>query len=233
MTTTASHISQLLIAEGLPKPSTQWLTTILSTQRPSTPSKAVLATCKLRLLASDFTTPNLLDSSTPSFPSGMVNAEIKESKLSGSIPVQVLNVEDMSKSRLEQIEAIEAFERGEMTKGREIIRLAPAQEGDDGMPIIAQPAVSGSSGPHKLVLQDCKGQRVFGFELKAVSPKIGLGMDIGTKMVLKGCIVARGMVLLEPENVMVLGGKIEHLHKIWQKDRKKELRDAIQTIEDE
>jgi RecQ-mediated genome instability protein 1 len=63
------------------------------------------------------------------------------------------------------------------------------------------------------VLQDVTGQAVYGLELKAAKG-VGVGMSIGTKMVLSSVIVARGVVLLEPERVVVLGGKINALHKV-------------------
>jgi RecQ-mediated genome instability protein 1 len=54
-------------------------------------------------------------------------------------------------------------------------------------------------------------------------------MSIGMKVVLKpGTIVARGVVLLEPATVVVLGGKIEALHKSWLENRKKDLKAAIE-----
>lgn len=71
-----------------------------------------------------------------------------------------------------------------------------------------------------------KGQTVFAFELKKV-PKIEVGMSIGTKMVLKNVLIARGMVMLEPDKVVVLGGKIDVLHKAWVENRKKELMEAV------
>jgi len=140
--------------------------------------------------------------------------------------VQVLAVEDMSKSRWEQIEAIEALERGEGTKGREIIRVAPAEDGDDS----AGGGMQRGGGPHKLLLQDASGSRVYGIELKALEG-VGLGMGMGCKLVLKNAVVARGVVLLEPRTAKVLGGKIEGLHKAWKEDRKAELRRAIEESE--
>ena len=143
--------------------------------------------------------------------------------------VQVLRVEDMSKSRWEQIEAIEALERGEGTKGREIIRVAAPEDGTD------DPFASGLSkggGPHKLLLQDTRGERVYGIELNSVEG-VGLGMSIGCKIVLRGVIVARAVVLLEPRTTMLLGGKIEGLHKQWREGRKEELRKAIESGERE
>lgn len=157
----------------------------------------------------------------------MHDANIKERRLSGSIAVQVLAIEDMSKSRWEQIEAIEALERGEGTKGREIIRVAAAEDDDS-----AGAAVQKSGGPHKLLLQDAAGKRVYGIELKGLEG-VGLGMSIGCKVVLKNTLVARGVVLLEPATVTVLGGKIEELHKAWKEGRKAELKAAIEANEHE
>lgn len=155
----------------------------------------------------------------------MHDANTKERRLSGSIAVQVLAIEDMSKSRWEQIEAIEALERGEGTKGREIIRVAAAEDDDS-----AGAAVQKSGGPHKLLLQDAAGKRVYGIELKGLEG-VGLGMSIGCKVVLKNTLVARGVVLLEPATVTVLGGKIEELHKAWKEGRKAELKAAIEANE--
>jgi RecQ-mediated genome instability protein 1 len=153
---------------------------------------------------------------------------VRERKLPASIPVQVLGVEDLSRSRWEQLEAMEAQERGEMTKGREIIRVVETEGGEDGGGAARVSAgASGSGGPHRLVLQDVTGQTVYGLELKAVKG-VGVGMSIGTKMVLSGVMVARGVVLLEPERVVVLGGKIDALHKVWVENRKKDLLAAVE-----
>lgn len=143
--------------------------------------------------------------------------------------VQVLNVEDMGKSRWEQIEAIEALERGEGTKGREIIRVTAQEDGTED-PVTRGLSMGG--GPHKLLLQDTRGERVYGIELKTVEG-VGVGMSIGCKIVLKGVTVARGVVLLEPRTTVMLGGKIEGLHKQWREGRKEELRKAIEASERE
>ena len=143
----------------------------------------------------------------------------------GPVVVQVLDVEDMSKSRWEQIEAIEALERGEGTKGREIIRVVPTEDGDDPNTRIIK-----SGGPHKLLLQDARGVRVYGIELRNVEG-IGLGMNIGSKVLLRSVAVARGVILLEPATTTILGGKIEVLHKTWKENRKAQLKAAIDTSE--
>ena len=148
--------------------------------------------------------------------------------------VQVLGVEDTSRSRWEQIEALEMERKGEMTKGREVIRVVapdeePSSASTQAPASTSQNSVEKSHGPYKLELQDVRGNMVYGFELQKVA-KIGYPplMSIGCKILLKkGCKVARGMVLLEPGNVVVLGGKIETLDKVWREGREKALRDAV------
>lgn len=158
---------------------------------------------------------------------------MKERVLEEAVVVQILGVEDMGKSRWEQLEAIEAQERGEMTKGREVIRTIAADDNGEnasGRGTLAGGSGGAGSGPHKLVLQDWKGQRVFGIELRRVAG-VRLGMDIGTKVVLKGAVVARGCILLEPKTVVLLGGKIDVLHRAWLDGRKGELREGIEAAE--
>lgn len=145
--------------------------------------------------------------------------------MNGPIVAQVLGVEDMSRSRWEQVEAIEALERGEGTKGREIIRIPPPEEDAE-----TNAKLNRGGGPHKLLLQDVKGTRAYGIELKGVEG-VGLGMSIGCKLVLKNVVVARGILLLEPATTTMLGGKIEALHKTWKENRKAELKAAIEANE--
>ncbi|KAL9000791.1 MAG: hypothetical protein Q9169_000545 [Polycauliona sp. 2 TL-2023] len=203
-------------------PTQQWLTAFMSTQKPTTPLPVLIQTALFRLLASDITT-----SLTPTcvFPNDIHNVNIKERHVHGPIIVQLLGIEDMSKSRWEQIEAIEALERGEGTKGREIIRVTATDDDDD-----AGVTVNQGGGPHKLSLQDANGTGIYGIELKDIK-NVGLGMGIGCKMVLKNVLVARGVVLMQPANTMILGGKIEALHKAWKENRKAELKAAIEASE--
>lgn len=128
-----------------------------------------------------------------------------------------------------------------MTKGREVIRFVA--DGDTAATGPASTAASTSvqdqgsvavksNGPFKLCMQDMKGTKVYGFELKRVE-KIGYPpmMHIGCKIVLKkGCKVARGMVLLEPGSVVVLGGKIEGLDKHWREGREDALRNLVGQV---
>ena len=156
--------------------------------------------------------------------------------LSNDVFVQVIDIEDLSKSLWEQIETLEAERKGETTKGREIIRVLPQSPEDDvgstsstqHIPShTSQPAAS--KGPFKVLLQDWKGNKVYGFELKRVERlSYPLHMGIGCKVLLKkGAKVARGMVLLEPSCVLVFGGKVELLDKAWSDGREQRLRERV------
>jgi len=151
--------------------------------------------------------------------------------------VQVLDVENIGKSKWEQIELLESERKGETIKGREIIRVVPNDENQ--LPSSASTQAigtqagnqgqGGKEGPHKLLMQDCKGRRVYGFELMRVQG-IGYppGMRIGCKLLLRrGSQLARGMVLLEPERTKMLGGRIDELDKAWREGWEQRLRDQV------
>ena len=222
--TLLQQISTQLKATKSLNPTLTWLTTFLTTQKSTTPLPALTSTALFRLLASDIT-QTLDRTSNTCFPPDLSNVSIKERRLPGPVVVQVLTVDDMSKSRWEQIEAIEALERGEGTKGREIIRVVP-NEDEDG----ANTGVQKGGGPHKLLLQDAQGSRIYGIELKHIEG-VGLGMNIGSKLVLRDVLVARGVLLLEPDTTSLLGGKIETQHKAWKENRKADLKAAIEANE--
>lgn len=137
--------------------------------------------------------------------------------------MQILDVEDVGRSRWSQVEALEAQERGETTKGREIVRVLPAEEGEGGGGVAAG-GESGSAGPHKLLLQDAKGTKVYGLEVRSVQG-VSVEMAIGTKLVLRDFEVARGVILLEPRCVEVLGGKVDAWDRKWREERKKVLKE--------
>ncbi|KAJ0115954.1 hypothetical protein J7T55_004124 [Diaporthe amygdali] len=213
---------------NLPPPSQPWLQALISARNPPPPLPSLVMTVKTRLLASDLTTPGLLDSdSVPaiSLPSGISNPAVQETRLSHHVYVQVADIEDLAKSRWEQVEELEAIERGEQTRGREIIRLptngantdehqngtADGPEAQLSAPATATaPAPTPNKATHRLVLQDCKGQTVYGLELTRI-PRIAIGtLNIGEKILLrKGALVARGAIVLEPTTCHILGGKIE------------------------
>lgn len=122
-----------------------------------------------------------------------------------------------------------------MTKGREVIRVVNDGE-NEAIGATQVPGGHGNaqaaarSGPFKLLLQDVKGQQVWAFELSKVDD-VGYPptMRIGCKVLLrKGCQVSRGMLLLEPRTVLVLGGKVEEMDKQWREGREKVLRESVE-----
>ncbi|KAI9842759.1 MAG: hypothetical protein M1837_006942 [Sclerophora amabilis] len=196
-----------------------WLNSFLSSQQRTAPLPALKQTALFRLLQSDITT-SIQQSPNSVFPLDISNGQVQERRVAGPIPVQILSIEDIAHSRWSQVEALEAEERGEKTKGREIIRVVPGEEEEDNTS--THPA---STGPHKLILQDARGTSVYAVELFNIHG-IDMNTSIGVKLILKDVLVARGVLLLEPKNVTFLGGKIEELQKKWKDGRKEALKTA-------
>ena len=145
------------------------------------------------------------------------------------------------------------IERGEMIKGREIIRTVDIEGAEShGMTSTAAPigttamnartnASTKSSGPFKLLLQDAKGNKVYAFTESPI-PKINMPMlgdegtgflCIGCKLVLmKGATVRRGVLMMNSTNVNVLGGKVESWDKQWREleGRKERLEQGMATV---
>jgi RecQ-mediated genome instability protein 1 len=217
-------------------------------RNPPPPLASLLATARTRLLASDLTTPDLLDKhyiATHALPPNLqaTAPSTRELRLTRDVVVQVLDLEDVSRSRWEQVEELEAVARGEGTRGREVVRLPAGNADEDGEgqgeggQQQAQPQQqqgqggSSKNSTHKLVVQDCKGQKVHALELKRVEA-IGVGKTlIGEKILLKvGTVVARGVVMLEPAQCMVLGGKVEAWHRAWVDGRLARLRETVGAV---
>jgi len=245
-----SQIPALHVSLGpLPLPLSTY-TQSLITRTPNAPHQAQLALLKSQLLNSDYTTPHLLDpSSVPAFPSALLAPSVPEAKLPTDVHCQVIDLEDLSRSRWEVIEELERIERGEMNVGRAVVRIDNAGSDNedhhpgDGVGDQAQPPGQAQGQgqnrqrgrrnvTHRLALQDRTGRRVYALELTRI-PRIGVGVTrIGEKILLKrGCTVARGMVLLEPTTCMFLGGQIEGLQKRWVEERLKVLREMVGAVD--
>ncbi|KAI6081334.1 hypothetical protein F4821DRAFT_249521 [Hypoxylon rubiginosum] len=234
---------------GLPAPTLAWIQSALPNRNPLPPMPALIATVKTRLLALDLTIPGILEPPAPAFPPNLHNPEVRELKLSRDTLVQVLDIENITKSKWEQVEELEAIARGEQTRGREIIRLNENEDEDNGAqannnepqqqqrPAPAAPttaagsraaaAAASKNATHRLLLQDCRGQTLHGLELRRVE-RVGIGtMSIGEKILLKrGTVVARGVVLLEPPTCTVFGGKVDAWHRAWVESRLARLKEA-------
>ncbi|OTA06062.1 hypothetical protein A9Z42_0067780 [Trichoderma parareesei] len=240
-----SQLRHSILSLSLPPPSQTLLTTLLTSRSPPPPIQSLVATAKARLLASDLTSTSLIDSSSiATFPPDIDSANVAETKLTQNIHVQVLDVENLSASRWEQVEELEAIERGERTRGRQVIRVTAEEEDESNeadnnasastRAAAATPgggsgtSLGGANAVHRLVLQDRRGKRVYAVELKRING-IAVGKTlIGEKMMLRaGAVVARGTVLLAPETCVLLGGKVDAWHEAWAEGRLARLRESV------
>lgn len=212
----AGELLQHLAARHLhPKPA--WVQSFLSTQRPNTALAALKQTCLFRLLATDITSS--LDPPAASvLPADVLRGTVQSRPLAGPIVCQVLDIEDIGQSRWSQVEAIEATERGETTKGREIVRVIEPENDDSGQTA----APTKSKGPFKLLLQDAKGLQIYALDLQGIDG-VNTNMSMGVKLLLRDIEVRRAVVMLGPGNVQVLGGKLDALDKAWKEGRKDRL----------
>jgi RecQ-mediated genome instability protein 1 len=261
---TASQIRASLQSQGLPAPTTQWIQSVLPNRNPMPPLPALAATAKARLMATDITQAGVIDLAAAgsnagvAFPPGTATQQdVREARLPHDVLVQVLDIDNLTRSKWEQVEELEAITRGERTRGREVIRLpngggvggededggfegasAATQQQQQQQGPNARGGVGGTgaaaaapkNSTHRLVFQDCKGQKVCGLELKR-NERIGVGTtNIGEKILLrKGAVVARGTVLLDPATCTVLGGKVEAWQKVWLDNRLEKLKETVGT----
>ncbi|KAF9701033.1 hypothetical protein EKO04_000683 [Ascochyta lentis] len=212
----ATELMQHLAARHL-HPKSAWLQSFLSTTRSNTAIAALKQTCLFRLLATDITT-SLNQPTALLLPEDVLRGTVQSRPLAGPFVCQVLDIEDIGQSRWSQVEAIEARERGEMTKGREIVRVIEPENDDSGQ--AAAPAQS--KGPFKLLLQDAKGTQIYALDLRGIDG-LHTNMSMGVKLLLRNIDVRRAVVMLEPSNVQILGGKLEALDKAWKEGKKDRL----------
>ncbi|KAH0606655.1 uncharacterized protein H6S33_003489 [Morchella sextelata] len=200
-----------------------WLSHTLTTQRLPT-GAALLASLKFRILASDIT-ESLQPHANLCFPPSIHDTDTQAQVLVGPIAVQIVAVEDVGLSRVEQLDRLEMAARGEVVRGREVIRVLPEEDGE--APRVVGRA--GKTGPCKVLVEDAGGRRVYAVELEAVEG-VKSDMAIGAKMVLKDVTAARGLLLLTPGNTTFLGGKIEVLNLAWVEGRRQALQSAIEQL---
>jgi RecQ-mediated genome instability protein 1 len=271
MSTIPHQLQASLRPTSYPLPTLTWLAHLLPPpHRAPPPLASLLATARTRLLATDLTTPHLLEPhyvAAHSLPANLsaTHAGTREWRLPQDVVVQVLDLEDVGRGRWEVVEELEAVGRGEGTRGREVVRLPAAGAGDAGGEeeegvgegtqqqqelgvgqnqggqagagaggAAAGGAAAGRSknSTHKLVVQDCKGQKVHAIELRRVERLVVGKTMIGEKILLRaGTVVARGVVLLDPAQCVVLGGKVEAWHRAWVDGRLARLREAVEARE--
>jgi RecQ-mediated genome instability protein 1 len=244
MSTTDERIrAQLLTTKSLPV-SPAWISNFLASipqNQQRAPPSALTQTALFRILTSDFT-KSLSTSTTPSasLPRDISDPAVKERRISGPVPVQVLDIEDIGTSLWSQVEKLEQVERGETIRGREIVRNVDVDNVDtpESTTNASRPTGHNSNdnnnttghGPHRLILQDALGTKVAALEYKSINDISIDKLSIGAKFVLRNTIVARGMVLLTPETVTVLGGKIDAWDTTWREKRKEVLLAKIEAL---
>lgn len=212
----AAELTQHLNARHL-CPTAAWLQGFMATTRPNTPLPAMKQTAVFRLLATDITT-TLNQPAACVFPPDVLKGTTQSRLVAGPVLCQVLDIEDIGHSRWSQVESIEAKERGELTKGREIVRVV--EQENEGTADATTPIQS--KGPFKLLLQDAKGLKIYAVDLRGTEG-INTNMTLGVKLILRNVDVRRAVVMLEPSNVQVVGGKLEALNKAWKDGRKSRL----------
>lgn len=256
-----SLVSQLraeLLTQGLPPPSLALLTQLTTARTPPPPLPSLLATARARILACDLSAASspstssshrqqphpILDTSALStLPPAAGDAASKESRLQADVFVQVLDVENLSASRWEQIEELEAVERGERTRGREIVRVSAEDDDEANQPRtqtqtqqtpaagaggVTGGGAGGKTATHRVTLQDHAGRQVYGLELRRLD-RLGVGATlVGEKWLLRrGAALSRGVVMLTPETCVVLGGKVDAWHRAWVEGRLARLKEAV------
>lgn len=245
MSTPQSQIAaQLQSAKSL-SVSHSWLDTFIASSSASLqrniPISALTQTALFRVLSSDFRDTLITTNPSSVLPMDIFDPAVKERRLVGPIPVQVLDIEDIGSSLWSQVEAIERVERGEAIRGREIVRTVSvgeeiedrASNNNNSGNNNAGGNEGGGNGPHRLILQDAAGTRTVGIELRRISD-ISIGkLPIGAKLILRSATVARGMVLLTPDCATVLGGKIESMDRAWKEGRKARLMARINEMAQE
>ena len=122
------QIESHLITKNLPV-SPNWLRSFTASAAAASdglsrnvPLSSLVQTAQYRILNSDIR--ETLSTTRPSFvlPLDTSDPTVKERRLPGPIPVQVVDIDDIGTSIWSQIEAIERVEKGEAIRGREIVR---------------------------------------------------------------------------------------------------------------
>ncbi|KAF3172700.1 hypothetical protein TWF225_009989 [Orbilia oligospora] len=222
------QISGHLVSTKSILPSQTWLASFLSTQKSNLPFQSLTQTALFRLLASEITI-SVQPTPENTFPDTIHDLENRSSRLKGPVVAQIVDIDDIGHSKLFQLDALESAERGEKTKGKEVIRVVPGEQDDNDPDNLG---LTGASGPHKLLLEDANGTRVYAFEFKPITG-VGIGMNIGAKVVIRDVKVVRGVLMLQPGNTTIVGGKVEELHKSWREERKGRLKAEIEAMKED
>ncbi|KAI9643687.1 hypothetical protein NHQ30_008309 [Ciborinia camelliae] len=230
-----------------PLPTPHFLRPILaaSTQQPRPPPLAALiATTKHRILSTSLTTPSFLSrDQTPILPPNLRNPLVPESRLDRDIPVQVLDIQDIGRSKSELLLELLREKVGERISGREVIRVVDeiaAPHLDLGSSASTQhahvSAPPGSRGPFKLLLQDRAGASIDAFTPHPMQmQKIGFPpvMYVGCKIILRrGTRVCRVWSGWRRTRVSCWGGRVESLERGWREGLEERVRREVEGLRD-
>lgn len=238
--TLTTQLKTSLASSSFPLPSQTLVTNLLSTT-PAPTLPRLIALTKSSILTSPITAASLLDPSVPAFPQNLLSPEVREGRLPADVLLQIVDIEDLSRSRWDQIEELERVERGEMKRGRAVVRVENEEEDQDreratqsaggaGAGAAAEARKAGGNATHRVTFRDRAGTHLYGLELVRMT-RLAVGVTkIGEKVVIKrGAAVARGTVLLEPGTCSFLGGYVEDEEKRWAASRLKALKEAVGT----
>lgn len=148
---------------------------------------------------------------------------LNNARLEGPFLLQIVSVQDIGLSRIQQLERLTEFESGEYEDSKRIQRYA-GDEGDEGEGHREEMSLDApvGKGMCKLVVEDAQGLSAYAVEDQPVTG-VRVGIALGAKMRVRDVQVLRGMLFLTPASVELLGGQID----AWNVDRLKRLRQEI------
>ncbi|EMR10884.1 hypothetical protein PNEG_01030 [Pneumocystis murina B123] len=129
--------------------------------------------------------------------------------LPGPYCLQIIHVQDIGISIFNQLEYLEQFDESGTIKSYNVIWNNLSDIDDDEILDTDKPA---SKKFCKLLLEDSSGLCVWAIEHKPIK-HIHIGINLGTKILLKNILVLRGVLILNPSNITFLGGQIFELNK--------------------
>lgn len=161
---------QLLVSQA-------FLTTLLNCLDPA---PTALAPAILSTLHTAFLNSTLQQSSSPQacLPAALSNQH--NVSIPGPTLVQVIHVQDIGTSRLAQLEALEKAVLEAGPQGRRVVDL-PADDNEEDTPTQNDTGLSVGKSICKVLLEDGRGQRVYGMEIKSIEG-IKVGMPLGCKV---------------------------------------------------
>jgi hypothetical protein len=144
----------------------------------------------------------------------------RDTTLAGTVLVQIIDIYDIAISKYRKLEILEETDSSNTDRLRRTITNVtdPSDQ--------IQPQ---NASLHKLVLQDSAGTLIYAIEYKKVA---GLSeySQLGCKLLLTNMKFQRGVALLEPDSVKVLGGSIPSMNVNRQQRRRDQLANDLKKM---